>query len=171
MIETAKANLKKSSVSNALFIWMNAESLQFPNGFFDVVSCHHSPFSSKEIARVLNKKGTFITQQVSEDDKLNLKDFFNRGQSFDAEYGTLKGHYVEELSKSGFSEVKVFDYNATEYFKSTEDLIFLLKHTPIIPKFGKDNSDLATLEKFIHENKTEKGIITNSKRFIIVAQK
>lgn len=170
MIETAKANLKNSSVSNARFIRMNAENIQFPNGFFDVVSNRHSPFSSKEIARIVNEKGTFITQQVSENDKLNLKTFFNRGQSFGEEDGTLKKHYVEELNKAGFSEVKTFNYDATEYIQRPEDLIFLLKHTPIIPNFGEENADYTILEKFIRENETEKGIITNSKRFMIVAK-
>lgn len=170
MMETAKTNLQKSDVSNVRFVQMDAEGLQFPDRFFDVVSCRHSPFNSNEIARVLKSGGTFITQQVSENDKQNLKTFFNRGQSFGEEEGTLKKHYVEELNTAGFLDVKAFDYDATEYYQRPEDLIFLLKHTPIIPGFGDQDTDYEMLEKFIHKNETDKGIITNSKRFMIVAK-
>lgn len=169
MIETARRNVLNSNVSNTRFIQMNAEKLQFPNRFFDVVSSHHSPFNPQEVARVLNDQGTFLTQQVSEDDKLNIKTFFNRGQSYGEKDGTLKENYVDALNNAGFSEVKVFDYDATEYYSRPEDLIFLLTHTPIIPDFGETNADFEMLEKFIQKNETEKGIMTNSKRFMIVA--
>lgn len=167
MIETAKANLRKLAICNVRFSQMDANNLQFPHAFFDVISCRHSPFNAKEIARVLKNGGTFITQQVSEHDKQNVKDFFNRGQSFGVEEGTLKKRYVEELKAVGFSKVKCFDYDATEYYQRPEDLMFLLKHTPIIPHFGEEDTDYKMLEKFIHQNTTGKGIITNSKRFMI----
>ena len=52
MIEKTRANLHKSDIANVRFLEMDAEKLKFPNGFFDVVSCRHSPFNAKEIARV-----------------------------------------------------------------------------------------------------------------------
>ncbi len=52
-----------------------------------------------------------------------------------------------------------------------EDLIFLLKHTPIIPNFGEEEEDFNILQKFIKANSSEKGIRTNSKRFMIIAVK
>ncbi|MGM2834971.1 SAM-dependent methyltransferase, partial [Bacillus cereus group sp. Bce025] len=51
------------------------------------------------------------------------------------------------------------------------DLIFLLKHTPIIPNFGEEEEDFNILQKFIKANSSEKGIRTNSKRFMIIAVK
>ncbi|MFD2211886.1 class I SAM-dependent methyltransferase [Virgibacillus halophilus] len=170
MIETANANLQKSDICNVRFIQMDADRLQFPDDFFNVVSCRHSPFHANEIARVLKSGGTFITQQVCENDKRNLKTFFNRGQSFGEKEGTLKKRYVEELKTAGFSEMKVFDYDATEYYQRPEDLIFLLKHTPIIPNFGEADTDCKMLKNFIHKNETAKGIMTNSKRFMIEAK-
>jgi hypothetical protein len=62
-------------------------------------------------------------------------------------------------------------YNAAEYYRSYEDLIFLLKHTPTIPGFGKEQADLHRLAAFIEGNKTEKGIATNAERFMIIARK
>ncbi|GIO25193.1 class I SAM-dependent methyltransferase [Oceanobacillus sp. J11TS1] len=171
MIKTAQSNLKESNVSNVKFFQMSSEDLQFPNGFFDTISNRHAPFSSKEVFKVLKSKGYFLTQQVSEADKLNIKEAFGRGQAFNQSDGKLKEHYIRELTNAGFSEVKSYEYNATDYFQRPEDLIFLLKHTPIVPNFGHDKKDFKLLNEFIVKNKTEKGIMTNSKRFLIVAKK
>ncbi|RSL30551.1 class I SAM-dependent methyltransferase [Salibacterium salarium] len=171
MVETAQSNLKKSNVSNVNFFQMSSENIQFPSGFFDVISSRHAPFSSKEVFKVLKNEGHFLTQQVSEADKLNVKEAFGRGQAFNQSDGTLKEQYIRELRNAGFSEVKSYEYNAVDYYQRPEDLLFLLKHTPTIPNFGQDKKDFEILNGFIEKNKTEKGIMTNSKRFIIIAKK
>jgi len=76
-----------------------------------------------------------------------------------------------ELSSAGFELVQVREYNIIDYYSSPEDLIFLLKHTPIIPRFGEEEEDFTILQKFIDANSSEKGIRTNSKRFMITAVK
>jgi ubiquinone/menaquinone biosynthesis C-methylase UbiE len=171
MFETANSNLKKTNVENVRFLQMSSDDIQFPANFFDVISSHHAPFFSKEIAKVLNADGFFLTQQVNEADKLNIKKAFGRGQAFNEIDGTLKEKYIRELKEAGFSDVQSFEYNAIEYFQRTEDLMFLLKHTPIIPNFGDDKKDFDILNDFIRDNRTDKGIRTNSKRFLIVAKK
>lgn len=171
MLDTAQSNLRKSKVLNVRFSQMSSDNLQFPDSFFDVVSCCHAPFFSTEIAKVLKSGGTFLTQQVSEADKLNLKTAFGRGQSFGEVDGTLKERYIKELKEAGFTEIESFDYNALDYYQSPEDLMFLLKHTPIIPSFGQDENDFNILNYFIKKNRTDQGICTNSKRFLIVAKK
>lgn len=171
MIEKANSNLGKAKNLNVRFHQMSSDNLQFPSSFFDVISSCHAPFYAIELAKVLKSGGTFLTQQVSEADKLNLKKAFGRGQAFEEVDGTLKERYIRELKDAGFIEVQSFDYNAIEYYQTTEDLIFLLKHTPIIPNFGQEDNDFNILNDFIERNRTKKGIITNSKRFLIVADK
>lgn len=171
MIKTVKSNLKKSRVANVRFIQMTSEDLQFPNDFFDVTSSCHAPFVASEVAKVLKEGGTFLTQQVSEADKLNLKKAFGRGQSIGVDDGTLKEKYIQELKEAGFVEVYSFDYNAIEYYQRPEDLVFLLKYTPTIPNFGQEKKDFDILDNFIENNRTKKGICTNSKRFLIIANK
>lgn len=171
MIETARSNLRKSDVSNVKFFQMSSENIQFPSGFFDVISSQHAPFSSKEVFKVLKTNGYFLTQQVCEADKLNLKEVFGRGQAFNQSDGELKEQYIHELRNAGFSEVISYEYNAIDYYQRPEDLIFLLKHTPIIPDFGRDKKDFEILNRFIEKSKNEKGIMTNSKRFLIIAKK
>ncbi|MGG4471234.1 class I SAM-dependent methyltransferase [Paenibacillus alvei] len=171
MIETAHSNYKMSKVLNVRFSQMSSDNLQFPSGFFDVISSCHAPFSSMEIARVIKNGGFFLTQQVCEADKLNLKEAFKRGQGFGEVDGTLKERYIMELKSAGFTEVQAFEYDANEYYQRAEDLIFLLKHTPIIPDFGQEEKDLDILGSFIENYRTEKGIRTNSKRFLIIANR
>lgn len=169
-LDAARANSESQQISNVRFLQMDAEKIDFPNAFFDVVSSRHAPIDAKEVARVLVDGGLFLTQQVSEDDKINIKQAFGRGQSFGIQDGTLKNKYVAELRDAGLRDIQVFDYDATEWYQSYEDLIFILKHTPIIPNFGQSENDFALLEKFIGEHQDEKGIVTNSKRFMITAR-
>ncbi|SHN18778.1 class I SAM-dependent methyltransferase [Gracilibacillus kekensis] len=171
MLETAATNLKNADVSNVKFFHMSSDYLQFPSGFFDVVSSRHAPFSSTELFKVLKSGGWFLTQQVSEADKLNIKNTFGRGQAYDKTDGTSKGRYIRELKEAGFSEVQSVEYDAIEYFQRPEDLLFLLTNTPIIPGFGEDRKDYKILNEFIKNNQHAKGIRTNSKRFLIIAKK
>ena len=73
------------------------------------------------------------------------------------------------MKEAGFKKINSLDYDAKEYYQTPEDLLFLLKHTPIIPDFGSDARDFEILSEFIKKNQTEKGICTNSKRYLIIA--
>ena len=171
MITTARRNLKKSGYKNFKFLLMNSSKLEFPDNFFDVVTDRHCSFTATEVYRVLKNGGYFLTQQVSEGDQLNVKIAFRRGQAYGIKDGTLKEKYLSELDKVGFKNIDSFDYSSRIYYKMDNDYIFVLRFTPTIPMFGKEKKDFEILREFIQKNRTKKGIETNSKRFIIIAQK
>jgi ubiquinone/menaquinone biosynthesis C-methylase UbiE len=171
MIEKAIDHLQSSSITNVRFTLMDYEQLQFPEQFFNVVSDRQCGFNSKEVARVLTHDGVFLTQQVSEADKLNLKQAFGRGQMYGTDNGTLLKQYLRDLAEAGFTDIQTFTYDADAYYETSEDLIFLLKHTPIIPNFGQKESDFAVLSEFIEANESDQGIRTNEERFMIIARK
>jgi ubiquinone/menaquinone biosynthesis C-methylase UbiE len=172
MIETAQRNLeKKANCPNVRFVQMDADHLQFPDQFFNVVSCRHSAFKASEVYRVIAEDGVFLTQQVSEYDKVNIAQAFGRGQHFGIEPGTLLERYKMELKQAGFQQIEVREYNITEHYAAPEDLLFLLTHTPIVPHFGELASDQEIFEQFVQDNRDEKGIRTNSARFMITARK
>lgn len=171
MVQTAAANLHKSNKSNVRFLQMDAANLEFPSSFFNMVTCQHSHFCSEEVSKVLVQEGWFLTQQVSNNDKYNIKQAFGRGQQFGADEGILKDKYLSELARAGFTEIQSYEYEAAEYYESYEDLVFLLKYTPIIPDFGACDNDFNILRKFITDNETVQGIRTNSNRFMIIARK
>jgi Methylase involved in ubiquinone/menaquinone biosynthesis len=170
MVIAATENGRQLGHTNARFLQMDAEKLEFPADFFDVITCRHSAFSPREVARVLTKDGIFITQQVSENDKFNLKEAFGRGQAWGIEAGSLKQQYLAELRAAGFTDIQLFDFNNKEFYQTAEDLIFLLTHTPIIPSFGESEHDYRILYSFISKYQTPKGIETNSARFVIKAR-
>ena len=171
MVNTAKKNLGKTKLRNVQFLMMDSAKLVFPDNTFDIITDRHCDFSPSEIFRVLKKGGYFLTQQVSEGDQINIKKAFSRGQGYGTLDGTLKNKYLNQMGGLGFSKIEDFDYNSKIIYKTDKDYMFLLRHTPTIPEFAKKKGDFKILGKFIEENKTESGIETNSKRFMIVAVK
>ncbi len=169
MIKTAQKNSIQANFKNIQFCQMSSGFLQFPHEFFDIVTCRHAPFHPEEVAKVLKKGGYFITQQVSEADKLNIKQAFHHQHK--EINGRLQARYINELKHAGFSIVRSDEYNATEYYQSPEDLLFLLKHTPIVPHFAEEKHHFKIFEKFVTNNTTSRGIRTNSNRFLIIAKK
>lgn len=105
MIETARRHAARSSVRHVRFACMDAEELAFPDGLFDAVICRHAPFAAGEAARVLTDGGVFITQQVSERDKWNVKEAFGRGQAYGEPNGTLMRRCAGQLKEAGFRRI------------------------------------------------------------------
>lgn len=171
MIETARSNGLKADKPDVTFLEMDSETLNFPDRTFNIIICRQAPFYAKEAARVLADGGVFMTQQVGGNDKINLIEAFGRGQSSGAHIDSLQDQYITELSEAGFTDIRSSRYDATEYYRSAEDLIFLLKHTPIIPDFGRVEGDFEVLRQFIEDNRTEQGIRTNAHRFLLAARK
>lgn len=171
MIETARKNLLCSMVENVRFFVMDAERITFPNEMFNIISCRHSDFSPTENFRLLETGGIFLSQQVGEADKFHLKNFFGRGQAVGVEDGTSMRDDIHRLKAAGFSRIETREYDVTEYYERPEDLIFLLTHTPIIENFGSEDGDFEKLDDFIKQNGTDRGIKTNSKRYLIKAEK
>ena len=170
MIIKANDNLKKTDNNNCKFIVAYIKSLPFNDEYFDVITCRHAPINVTEIHRVLKKGGIFISQQVGEEDKLNIKDIFGRGQNFSHKSGEQVKRVLEEFKKLDFEIIKFERYNAIEYYKDMQDIIFLLENTPITPNFNikKDKEKLKELEV---KYGTDKGIKTNSERYLIITKK
>jgi SAM-dependent methyltransferase len=171
MVNTSNENLHKTKLKNVKFSLMDSSKLDFPDNHFDIIADRHCDYNPSEVFRVLKKGGYFFTQQVGEGDQMNIKKAFGRGQGYGIPDGTLKNKYLKQMQKIGFSKIEDFDYDSKITYKTDKDYMFLLRYTPTIPEFGKKMNDFEVLRKFIEENKTERGIETNSKRFMIVAVK
>ncbi|MBS3787619.1 methyltransferase domain-containing protein [Candidatus Bipolaricaulota bacterium] len=170
MVKKAKENASEAGVANSRFFHMDADELKFPDSLFDFVSCRQAAFNPYEVFRVLKKRGVFMTQQVSPDDKEKLKKTFGRGQDYDLSLAFFKEEIKEKLLSAGFKDIKLDHYRVKEYFQDLEDLKFLLKNTPIIEDFGLEG-DLELLQSFVDENRTDKGIVTLTCRVIVSCHK
>lgn len=171
MVSMAQANLEAARKPNVRFMQMNAEQLMFPDRCFDIITCRHSEFSAAEVARVLTDAGLFLTQQISEGNKLNLKQAFGRGQAYGIESGTLLRQYIAELREAGFTNIQTELVQLTQYYQTPDDLLFILTHTPTIPDFGQYEQDMRIFDKFVADHMTNRGIRTNEERFAIIARK
>jgi len=169
MIRTARRNLRRSGLRNVEFTVADSRKLPYPDGCFDVVMCRHAPFYAREVARVLRPGGTFMTQQVTEDDKLNVKKVFGRSGHGTTKPGTLLKKCLADIRRSGLKIVRKDRYDATEYY-SMDDMIFLLKNTPIV--CGLDvKRDAKKLEELDRRFTTRYGIRTNATRFLLICRK
>ena len=62
--------------------------------------------------------------------------------------------------------------DVTAYLKSVKDLVKLLKWSPVIPDFDvAEKDDRESLKMIEREYGTDKGIRTNTSRFLLVARK
>jgi len=170
MIKTAVENLGKSGLHNVDLILCDSEEMPIVGARIDIVTDRQAPFNAKEVSRILKPGGAFITQQVSEGDKRNFKGVFQRGQSYGEKPGTFKKRCLIELREAGMKTIEEQTVNTTEYYESMDDVIFLLANTPLIPDFDFEKEQ-DKLEKIEEKFKTNKGIRTNSERFLIVGTK
>ena len=170
MIVTAKKNAQLADEKNVELHKADSAALPWKNESFDVVTSRHAPFLPQEVARVLKPGGIFITQQVAENDKQNIKEIFGRGQCFGQTPGDMQRKLALELKGAGLEITKEDNYDATEWYKDMADVVFLLKNTPITEGLDEEK-DRKHLEEVERKFKTTKGIKTNSARFIILAEK
>lgn len=155
MINRAKENAKDRN--DVMFFEMDSNEIKFPNDFFDIVCARHTPFNSVEVFRVLKSGGLFISEQIDEEDCLDLKISFGRGQGFEKKI-KQKEQDKNDLIKCNIKDFEFYDIEQDEYYESEEDLLFLLNNTPIIPDFGKIEKDYEKFNNYVEKNKTDKGI-------------
>ncbi len=161
MIKIAKKNNKNKKIR---FFEMDSDKLNFPNDFFDIITARHTPFNSKEVTRLLKQDGLFFSEQVDEDDCKELKELFGRGQGYN-EKNKLIDKIKTDIKGNELKQIEFYDITQEEYYKTEEDLLFLLNNTPIIPDFGKVKDDYAKFNYYVEKNTTDKGIRLNRRLF------
>lgn len=161
MIKHANENNENKRIR---FIEMNSEKIDFPNDFFDIITARHTPFNVEEVYKTLKGDGLFFSEQIDEDDCKELKELFGRGQGFNAEC-KLIDKIKSNIKNTKFKQIEFYDIIQNEYYKTEEDLLFLLNNTPIIPEFGKIQGDYEKFIKFVEKNNTEKGIVLTRRLF------
>jgi len=177
MIERANVNLRKSGLTNVDFKVADAKNLPFDDETFDIVISRRGPVTAskellKESYRVLKKNGVLLEITIGEKDKENIKMIFGRGQNYDSLIKNIKEAERKRklLKEIGFKEIKIKEISCEEYYETINDLIFLLRNTPIIPNFDI-KKDYKKLEMIRRSLSTNNGIKTNSHRIIILAIK
>lgn len=105
----------------------NDEELPFDDSFFDLVINRHESFCAKEVYRILNSGGRFVTQQVGgknnkELSKLLLGEYPKIiNASFDME------NTAKELENAGFKIVKQYEFFPSIRFLDIGALVFFAR--------------------------------------------
>ncbi|MBQ9792305.1 MAG: class I SAM-dependent methyltransferase [Clostridia bacterium] len=163
MLKKAKANVIKNAEKDAykfeLGIGNGYEKLPYQNQTFDLVVSRHCGANMQEVFRVLKKGGKFISQDIDKYDCWALKQMFKRGQNYNRKK-TIKQKTIDKCLSLNFQKVELLNIKQTEYYKTKEDLIYLLERTPILNEFDL-TKDEAILNKYIEKYSTNKGIQLN----------
>ncbi|MBI4018756.1 MAG: class I SAM-dependent methyltransferase [Candidatus Aenigmarchaeota archaeon] len=177
MIEKARQKLAISGSRNVFLSISDGRELPFADAQFDISISRRGPSTSSmefllETKRILNRGGIFLEITIGEKDKENIKRIFGRGQNYTALMAGRSEMLRKKamLQKAGFVDIEVSEMNSAEFYESVEDIMFLLRNTPIIPDFNRIN-DMEYIHKLMKDAKTERGIRTNSHRIIISARK
>lgn len=140
--------------------------LPFSDDEFDLVLNRHSAFNAKELFRILQKGGIFLTQQVAGDDLADLVAEFESKRGY-KDWSFSKA--LEMLHSVGFRIKEKREWKGRLQFKDVGALIYHLKAIPwIVEGFSVDNH-LQQLQK-LHK-KLEKGqpLVFTKSRFLLLA--
>lgn|GEM_PF-551958 len=172
-LETAEKQKKNSKIKNVIFKIADGKNLPFKNESFDIVFSSRGPLSAnigfiKESFRVLKRGGLMIEETIGEEDKIELKEIFRRGQNYPNP--EIKLESVKRLLKQiGMKLVESKYFKFYQIYPSINDVIELLERAPIIPDFDK-TKDKIYLEE-VNKKLNTKGIKLSSHRLIWVAKK
>lgn len=174
MLKKARENAKKYYGDTRKFTFVlcdKNEKLDYPDEYFDLIVSRHCGANMGEVLRLLKKGGVFISEDIDEDDCLSLKELFNRGQGLENLRNNIreKDKVINECLSLGFSKCELFNFEEIEFYKTEDDLKYLLYRTPILDKFQKEDEE--KLSTYIKQNVEEKGIKLTRKLYSIRLEK
>ncbi|MFW9825545.1 MAG: class I SAM-dependent methyltransferase [Candidatus Thorarchaeota archaeon] len=170
-VSIAKKKLEPLGVK--VFYLEDEEKLPFKNNEFDLIINRHEYYNVKEVYRILNKNGIFITQQVGDQNDNKLRLILTGIERLEDNVEWNLNHAKEELERVGFrieegheniTYTRIFDVGAIAFYLT------------VIPWELPDFSVKKYYQKLVEINEKikEKGYIDldmNNHRFFIKAKK
>ncbi|UCE15129.1 MAG: class I SAM-dependent methyltransferase [Candidatus Heimdallarchaeota archaeon] len=144
--------------------------LPFDDGFFDLVINRHECYESDEVYRILKPNGTFITQQVGQQNNEDLRKVFGSVDSENEFTWNLKTA-LNTIKQAGFTILGGKEHIGFSRFYDIRTLVFLLKILPWeFPNFSIDKYE-GQLFHFFRKLINDGYFDSISHRFFIIAQK
>jgi ubiquinone/menaquinone biosynthesis C-methylase UbiE len=149
-VKSAEKLKKGVGAKNVIFKVADGKNLPFRDGYFDIVFSSRGPLSAnidfiKESFRILKTEGLMIEETIGEEDKIELKKIFGRGQNYPNRETKLES--VKKLLKqSGMKLVESKYFKFYQAYSSINDVVGILERAPIIPDFNK-TKDKAHIEE------------------------
>lgn len=142
--------------------------MPFADGEFDLVLNRHSGFNAKEVARILARGGTFLTQQIH---GLWAYDLI---AAFDAEpqwpEATLE-KYVPQLTAAGLTIFTAQEWSGRLSFTDVGAIVYYLKAVPwLVPGFSVETHSnyLLTLQRRLDNGD---GLTFVARKYLLEARK
>ncbi len=176
-IDNSKINLDialskqiDSSNQNVEYLLEDASHTSFEDSFFDVAYCRRGPSFYKEYSRIIKSNGYYLEIGIGEEDTIELKKIFGRGQGYGKWGSSTLDKNLSELQKLGFEIVFADNFHYFEYYPSYKEIEFFLQTVPIFEDFDPQK-DKPLLQKFVKEFTTDKGIQLSRHRLVMVLKK
>jgi len=170
MLAVAQRRAAEQGITNVLFEYQDASATRFPDASFDVVYSRRGPTKYREYDRLLRPGGAFLHVGIGEQDALQLKQIFGRGQGFDRIHSSWLARSRDFQEEAGLNVVYGEDFLYDEYFLTFEDLETFLQGVPIFEDFDPV-ADRERLQAYVEQAQTTRGIHMLRHRFVTVAVK
>ena len=176
-IDTSKVNLdvaknhsddKRSK--NVEYSLQDANHTSFKDSFFDLAYCRRGPSYYEEYHRILKTSGYYLEIGIGEEDTIELKKIFGRGQDYEKWDKSKLNENLRKLQELGFEVVFAENYHYLEYYPSYEELDLFLQGVPIFEDFDSEQ-DKVLLQRYVKEFTFDKGIQLSRHRLVMVVQK
>ncbi len=164
MIRVAKEN---AAGRDNISFHLDTEMLSNTQGYFDLILNRHASFDLDAVLSHLKKEGYFITQQVGENNMLNIKSFLKK---------TVNRPTITkaEVLNARLKLISFMEYDVEYVVRDVESLVFWLQalddmHADLPGAEALKNVEI--FNKMLEGNIDERGFITNEQRFLVIAQK
>ena len=164
MIKTANEN--SANLANLSFVLSDENIKELPRDF-NVVLNRHAPFNLKAVKNHLVEGGYFITQQVGEQNMLNIK----RALDLPILQPPIDSIMI---SANGLKTVDVREYDIEYIVKDIESLVFWLNALDMLHADIEGTialKDVGVLNRVLKGNVTDRGFVTNEHRYLAIAQR
>ena len=169
-LDIAIGNHKDERNKNVEYLLQDASHTSFRDSFFDVAYCRRGPSYYKEYHRILKTNGYYVEIGIGEEDAIELKKVFGRGQGYGKWGKSTLEKDLKELQELGFKVVFAENFHYFEYYSSYKELDLFLQSVPIFEDFDSEK-DKVTLEKYTKEFTLDKGIRLSRHRLLMVVQR
>jgi SAM-dependent methyltransferase len=170
MLAAARRLQEEHAGHGVRFVEADVHRMPFPENSFDVAYSRRGPMDFGETYRVLRPGGVYLEITIGENDARALKEVFGRGQNFGKWDTSVLARHISHLGEHGFDVLDGAEYGYMEYYPTRADFDTFLQGVPIFEDYDSER-DRESVDAYILGHLTERGIMLERHRVVIVARK
>lgn len=170
LIAIAQQKMENLNVKNISFIFGDASKTPFEDRSFDIIFNRRGPSFYAEYSRLLKYGGYYIEIGIGEQDAMELKKTFGRGQNFGTWDTSRLTADKLEFQRLGLELIWLENYTYSEQYQSIAEFEIFLKGVPIFEDFNIDN-DKKYLDTYYKNNMDSSQVKLGRHRVVYVIRK